>query len=64
MNNETAAQITSVIIGVIATIAWRLIDRYLPDPRGTHPLPPRPGMPINLPEEHEPPQEHERSEPF
>jgi hypothetical protein len=55
MSNETAAQITSIIIGVVATIAWRLIDRYLPDPRGTHPLPPRPGAHPFLPVD-EPPE--------
>jgi hypothetical protein len=45
MNEELTAQVVAAAIGVVTTILWRLIDRYLPDPTGEHPLPPRPGTP-------------------
>ena len=43
MNQELTAQVVAAVVGVVATIVWRLVDRYLPDPEGKHPLPPRPG---------------------
>jgi hypothetical protein len=40
--SEVWQQITAAIVGAVITILWRLIDRYLPDPNGKHPLPPAP----------------------
>lgn len=37
MNDEVATQLASALIGIGLTIAYRLIDRYLPaEPRGRH----------------------------
>jgi hypothetical protein len=38
MSSATEAQIAAAVVGILVTIAWRLIDRYLPDPN--HPSPP------------------------
>ena len=43
MNSDTTAQIISAVIGVVVITLYRLIDRFLPDPEGKHPLPPPPG---------------------
>lgn len=42
MTDALEAQLAALIVGILATILWRLVDRYLPDPNV--PLPPRPGM--------------------
>lgn len=51
MSPDTEAQIAAALVGILVTIAWRLIDRYLPDPNrpsppgataGPPPTPPRP----------------------
>ena len=40
MSEEMWAQLIAAVVGAIVTVLWRLIDRYLPDPEGKHPLPP------------------------
>jgi hypothetical protein len=44
MSEELWAQIIAALAGAVLTILWRLIDRYLPDDTGQHPLPDRPTM--------------------
>ena len=43
MTGTEWSEVLAVIIGAVVTVIWRLIDRYLPDPDGKHPLPPAPG---------------------
>lgn len=41
--SDTATQaIIASAIGVVFTVLARLVDKYLPDPKGEHPLPPPP----------------------
>jgi hypothetical protein len=44
MSDELLGQLVAALVGLVATIIWRLVDRYLPDETGSHPLPPRPGV--------------------
>jgi len=39
MNSDILAQLIAVGAGVLITIAFRLVDKYLPDPEGKYPLP-------------------------
>ena len=43
MSSSDWAQIIAALVGAALTVAWRLIDRYLPDTTGNHPLPQPPG---------------------
>jgi hypothetical protein len=43
MTDELLAQVIAAAVGVVATVLWRLVDRFIPDQ--SHPLPPRPGVP-------------------
>ncbi len=39
MSSQAWAEILSPLIGVVLTITYRLVDKYLPDEDGKHPLP-------------------------
>lgn len=39
MSAQAWAEILSPLIGVALTILYRLVDRYIPDENGRHPLP-------------------------
>jgi hypothetical protein len=39
MSNDIWAQVIAVVAGILITVAFRLVDKYLPDPEGKHPLP-------------------------
>lgn len=39
MSSETWAAILAPLIGVVLTIVYRLVDRFIPDESGAHPLP-------------------------
>lgn len=47
MDSATQAQVTAALVGILVTVLWRIVDRYLPDPNV--PLPPRPGVPPSHP---------------
>jgi hypothetical protein len=47
MSDEMWAQVIAALVGGLVTVLWRLIDRYLPDSSGEHPLPPPPTTPEN-----------------
>jgi len=38
------AQIAAALVGIVVTMAWRLLDKYLPDPLHPTPLPPPGGV--------------------
>lgn len=40
MEFDAWAQIISPLIGLGLTVLYRLVDKYLPDETGNHPLPP------------------------
>jgi hypothetical protein len=42
MSGATEAQIAAALVGILVTVAWRLIDRYLPDPNQQPPPRDRP----------------------
>jgi hypothetical protein len=39
MSSTTWAQILAPIIGVLLTVIYRLVDKWIPDEEGKHPLP-------------------------
>lgn len=42
MTQDQWTQLVSILIGATGVVVWRLIDRFLPDPNGKHPLPAAP----------------------
>jgi hypothetical protein len=45
MSDPVTQAVIASAIGVAFTVLARLVDRFLPDPRGEHPLPPPPSAP-------------------
>jgi hypothetical protein len=39
MSSQTWAEILAPLLGVLLTIVYRLVDRFIPDETGNHPLP-------------------------
>ncbi|HYW86334.1 MAG TPA: hypothetical protein VFB50_01080 [Chloroflexota bacterium] len=37
MDAAVEAQLAAAIVGIVVTVLWRLIDRYLPDPNRPSP---------------------------
>jgi hypothetical protein len=46
VNSEFTAELSAAVLGIVVTVLWRLVDRYLPDPnqggrhQTTSPAPP------------------------